>query len=299
MNASDVTRRQFLQRTAAALAGGVLATRGVLAAAQPTATPWTIGCLNRPWVKWSADEMLDGIRAAGYRTIGLQTTTPTDKWVSATSQDYLAALKAKISARGLTAIEGRLTTKDTAPFADATADIRQQVDHARFVGLTTLINTGTAKPDLYAAWYRLMNYAAGYGADAGIQIVSKPHGGVVATAEDLLRCVEKINHRNFGVWYDAGNVLYYTGKDPLAELEPIIGHVTAFTAKDCAGKGAEVMTQFGTGQVDFAAIFRRLKKANFKGPIMVESCAVGATAAETTRNAAANREFLEKVLATV
>jgi L-ribulose-5-phosphate 3-epimerase UlaE len=75
--------------------------------------------------------------------------------------------------------------------------------------------------------------------------------------------------------------------------------VTAFTAKDCAAKGAEVMTQFGTGKVDFVAIFKRLKKAGFKGPIMVESCTIGATAAETTKNAEANRKFLEAALAKV
>lgn len=32
---------------------------------------------------------------------------------------------------------------------------------------------------------------------------------------------------------------------------------------------------------------------------MVEGCKIGATAAETTANARANRAFLEKVLATV
>lgn len=243
--------------------------------------------------------MLDGIRAAGYRAIGLQTTTAADKWVSAPSRDYLAKLKEKIAARGLTAVEGRLTTRDSAPFADATAEIRQQVDNAKFLGLTWLINTGTAKSEVYDAWYRLMNYAANYAADAGVRIVTKPHGGVVADAAALQKTLERVNHRNLSIWYDAGNIIYYTGKDPLQELEPIIGHVSAFTAKDCAAKGAEVMTQFGTGMVDFGAIFARLKKAGFKGPIMVESCAVGATAAETTRNAEANRKFLEVALAKV
>jgi sugar phosphate isomerase/epimerase len=208
-------------------------------------------------------------------------------------------LKEKISARGLTAIQGRVRTMDTAPQDEATADIRRQIDNARTVGLGTLINTGTSKPDLYEGWYRLMSFAARYGADHGIKIVTKPHGGVVGTAADLVKCVEKINHPNFGIWYDAGNMLYYTGRDPLAELEPILPHVTAFTAKDCAGRDMDVMIQFGRGKVDFAGIFRRLKKSGFKGPIMVESCAIGATAAETTANAKANREFLEKTLAAI
>lgn len=244
--------------------------------------------------------MLDGIKAAGYRTIGLQTPTPADPFIGANaSRDYLTALKQKIAARGLEAIQGRVRTQEAAPLSDATKDIRQQLDNAQFLGLKTVINTGTAKPEHYDSWYRQMAFAAAYGADRGIQVVTKPHGGVVAAAAELLVCLEKINHPNLGIWYDAGNILYYTGKDPLQELEPIISHVTAFTAKDCAGKGAEVMIQFGEGKVDFPAIFRRLKKAGFKGPIMVESCAIKATAAETTANAKANRQFLERALAGV
>jgi sugar phosphate isomerase/epimerase len=244
--------------------------------------------------------MLDGVKAAGFRVVGLQTPTGSDPFAGAAAKrEYLAALKDKIAARGLTAFQGRLQTRDTAPEADEAMAIRQQIDNAKFLGLRTLINTGTAKADAYAKWYRAMALAAAYGADHGVEIVVKPHGGVTATAADLLICLEKVNHPNFRLWYDAGNVIYYTGKDPVAELEPIVGQIKAFTAKDCAAKGAEVMTQFGTGKVDFVAIFRRLKKAGFAGPIVVESCTIGATAAETTANARANREFLERTIAAI
>ena len=241
--------------------------------------------------------MLDGVKSAGYRMVGLQTPTPSDPFVGAAAKpEYLAALKQKIGARGLTATMGRLRTLDAADFAEATGDIRRQVDNAKTLGLGTLINTGTNKPELYKPWYRLMAFAAAYTSDHGIKLVTKPHGGVNAAAAELLVCLEQIKHPNLGIWYDAGNVIFYTGKDPLAELEPIISHVTAFTAKDCAAKGSEVMIQFGEGKVDFPAIFRRLKQARFNGPIMVESCAIGATAAETTNNAKANRLFLESAL---
>jgi sugar phosphate isomerase/epimerase len=244
--------------------------------------------------------MLDGVKAAGYRTLGLQTPTSADPFVgSNATPTYLATLKEKIAVRGLTAIQGRLRTLDAAAFEDATTDIRRQIGNAHALGLGTLINTGTNKPELYDAWYRLMAFAAAYASDHGIKIVTKPHGGVVADGADLLKCIEKVKHANFGIWYDAGNVIHYTGKDSLAELEPIIGHVTAFTAKDCAGKNEDVMIQFGRGRVAFPAIFRRLRKVGFRGPIMVESCAIGATSRETTTNAQANREFLEKALAAV
>lgn len=297
MNPPSLSRREFIQ---GAVAGAACCVAPRVLAAKASNPDWTIGCLNRPFTKWSADEMLDSIVAAGYRLVGLQTPTKTDPFVGPeASRDYLIALKAKIAARGLAVNQGRIRTKEAAPFEEATAEIRQQVDNARVLGLTALINTGTGRPEHYEAWYRQMNYAASCAADAGIQLVTKPHGGVVADAAALLKCLERINHRNLGIWYDAGNIIYYTGKDPLQELEPLIPHVTAFTAKDCAAKGSEVMIQFGEGQVDFVALLRRLKKAGFKGPIMVESCAVKNTAPETTANAAANRKFLEAAIAKI
>ena len=59
------------------------------------------------------------------------------------------------------------------------------------------------------------------------------------------------------------------------------------------------MIQFGTGKVDFAGVFKKLKSAGFNGPIMVECCAIGATPQQTMENARANREFLEAALAKV
>jgi len=125
----------------------------------------------------------------------------------------------------------------------------------------------------------------------------KPHGGSSGASEEILRCLEKVGHANFTIWYDAGNIIYYTGKDPAKELEPVARYVTGFCAKDCPGPKGEVMSQFGTGKVDFKAVFSKLKSAGFKGPIMVEGVKVGSTAEETTANALANRQFLEKVMA--
>ena len=89
------------------------------------------------------------------------------------------------------------------------------------------------------------------------------------------------------------------GKDPVTELAPVAKYVTGFCAKDCPAPKGEVMSQFGTGKVDFKAVFTKLKSAGFNGPVMVEGVQVGATPEQTTANARANREFLEKVLAEI
>ena len=125
---------------------------------------------------------------------------------------------------------------------------------------------------------------------------TKHIGGVMAAGTERLGCVERVSHPNFGVWYDPGNVSRCTGLGPVAELEPLLPHVLAFTAKDCAAKGGEVMIQLGAGAVDFAALFRRLRRAGFTGPVMLEGGAVGESADAITRTARANREFLERAL---
>jgi L-ribulose-5-phosphate 3-epimerase UlaE len=59
------------------------------------------------------------------------------------------------------------------------------------------------------------------------------------------------------------------------------------------------MIKFGTGKVDFAALFAKLKSFGFKGPVMVEGTEVAATLEQTIANARANREFLEKIFASL
>ena len=170
------------------------------------------------------------------------------------------------------------------------------MENAARLGLKYMLCFGVDKPEHYEDFYRLMSDAAAQAEKRGIQIAMKPHGGSSGASEEILRCIGKVSHPNFKVWYDAGNIIYYTGKDPVAELEPIARHITGFCAKDCPSPKGEVMSQFGTGKVDFKAVFAKLKAAGFNGPIMVEGVQVGATAAETTANASANREFLEKLL---
>jgi len=291
MTPAPRSRRAFLGQALAAAGATALLPPPLRAAPAPD---WTIGCLNRPWTKWSCDAMLDGVKAAGFTEVGLQTPTKDDPFVAATSAEYLAELARKIATRGLRATMGRLRTRDDGPFEAAQAEVRSQLANARTLGLGTLINTGVGKPAQHETWYRAMAYAAAHGAELGVRIVTKPHGGVTADATDLVRCVERVNHPNFGIWYDPGNIIHYTGLDPVAELEPLLPYVRAFTAKDCAAKGGEVMIQLGAGAVDFAALFRRLRRAGFTGPVMLEGGAVGETAEATTRNARANREFLAR-----
>ena len=200
----------------------------------------------------------------------------------------------RIAASGLTANMGALQVKADLPLEDAIKDTRRQIDHAQFLKLEWLLTFGVDKKEYYEKYCQMMADAADYAQEAKMKLVMKPHGGSSGTAEEIQRCLADVNRPNFKIWYDAGNIVYYDGKDPVEELKPIAQYVTGFCAKDCDGKKGEVMIQFGEGQVDFVGVFKELKAGGFNGPIYVE-CAGGQTYQEVTDSAKANRMFLERV----
>jgi sugar phosphate isomerase/epimerase len=292
-----MNRRTFIRATTTTTVASLLSANAVFGAEKPD---WPIGCFNRAWTQWSYDEALDGIKTAGYKLTGFLTGQRGEAFTSsAATPDYLDRLKKRLTQRGLTANMTVIRFRPEAALAENIADLRKQIENAARMELEFMLTFGVDKPEHYENFYRLMADAAAQGEKRNVRIVLKPHGGGSGASEEILRCLDKVAHPNFKIWYDAGNIIYYTGKDPVAELEPIAKHVTGFCAKDCAAPKGEVMSQFGTGKVDFKAVFAKLKSTGFHGPIMVEGIKVGATPADTTANAKANREFLEKVLAEI
>src|SRR5262245_53511094 len=293
-----MNRRTFLQRT---LVGGVATTLGVSRTPSLDASVrWPIGCFNRPWTTWTFDEALKQIKAAGYKTTGLLTRTKDEPFIGAdATPDYVARLKQRLAASGLQANMGALRSRHDIPIAESINEVRRQIDNARALALTYLLSFGVDKMDEYAHYYKVMSDAAAYAQERRIKLVMKPHGGSSSASDDIVAALRAVQHPNFKIWYDAGNIIYYAGKDPVEELKPIVQHVTGFCAKDCGAPKGDVMIQFGAGKVDFRAVFATLKAAGFDGPIMVECCKVGATAEETMANARANRVFLERLLAEI
>jgi len=292
-----MNRRTFIRAVSATAA---LAAAPALCAAASEKPVWQIGCFNRAWTNWSYDEALDGIAAAGYKLTGLLSGHRGEVFTaSRATSEYLDGLKKRIAQRGLVVNVTAIHFRPEAALADNIADLRKQIENAARLELKFMLTFGVDKPEHYEDFYKLMADAAGQGEKRGLQIVMKPHGGASGASEEIRRCVDKVGHANFKIWYDAGNIIYYTGKDPVSELEPIAGQVSGFCAKDCPGPKGEVMSQFGTGKVDFKAVFAKLKSVGFNGPILVEGIKVGATPEETTANARANRKFLENVLAAI
>jgi len=296
-----MTRRQFIGTSVAAVGTTILPPLSLAAEGNSKTIRWPIGCFNRPWAEkkdWEYELALRGIKEAGYKLTGLLSRSAREPLIgSDATPEYLAALKQKIAAHGLKANMGALRTKNELPLEDQIKDIRKQIDNGKTVGVEFLLTFGVDKPEHFENYYKLMRGAAPYAHERGLKVVLKPHGGASGAAEEIIRCLEKVKHENFKIWFDAGNIVYYTGKDPVEQLKPVAKYVSGFCAKDCDQKGGSVWLEFGTGKVDFPGVFGELKGSGFAGPVMVECCARGETPEQVTANARKNREYLEKVFA--
>ena len=107
-----------------------------------------------------------------------------------------------------------------------------------------------------------------------------------------------MNQANFRLWYDAGNIFYYSqGKlNPVDDAASVDGLVAGMSVKDYRPpKNVDVTP--GTGQVDFARVLAVLKRGGFTaGPLVVETLAPGDPAA-TLGEAKKARAFLEQLVA--
>jgi sugar phosphate isomerase/epimerase len=208
-------------------------------------------------------------------------------------------LKTKIAAAGLQASMASMSVEENGAQEDAIKDVRKQIDNTKFLGIEFLLTFGVERAQNFDKYCAVMADGAAYAQERGVKLVMKPHGGGSGAADEINKVLGKVKHPNFKIWYDAGNIIYYTGKDPIEQLKPIVQHVTGFCAKDCDHQKGDVWLEFGTGKVDFHAVFTEMKKGGFNGPVMVECCKKGATPDEMTANVAKNRVFLEKVFAQI
>ena len=234
-----MNRRQFLRTTAIA---GAAAVFDLVSARADEGVHWPIGCYNRPWVEksrgWTYETALEGIKKAGYNITGLLTPFTSEPFIGSTATpEYLDGLKKRIAAHDLKANMGALHLKNNVSVEESIKDVRKQIDNAKLLDLEFLLTFGTNDPRDYADYYHIMSDAAVYAQEHGLKLVLKPHGGGSGAAEEILRCIEQVKQPNFKIWYNAGNIIYYTGKD-WNSSSPLFNMSPAFAPRTVRRKGA-------------------------------------------------------------
>ncbi len=293
----SLSRRTFLGRTlGAGVAGWTLAHVPQTAAAAEQ-QPWQIGCYTRPWANYDYRIALDAIAEAGFDYVGLMTTKSKTRLVIsvATKIEEATRVGDEVKQRGLkvASVYGGGIPVDQS-LAAGIEGLRTLIDNCAACGATNLLMGGTGNEKLYEPYYKAIAECCDYAAEKGVGISIKPHGGLNATGPQCRKTIEMVDHENFRIWYDAGNIYYYSDGQlsPADDAPSVDGLVTGWCIKDYKPPKDVALTP-GTGIVDFAAVFAKLKAGGFRsGPLVVE-CLTPGDLAETVAEAKKARRFLE------
>ena len=305
MNSLDqLSRREFLGKTVKLGTAGVAASCAAELSA-PAATgpksdgPWQIGCYTRPWDQYDYRVALDAIAEAGFKYAGLMTTKSKTRLVISVSTTLEEAQQVgeEVKKRGLMVASvygGGIPVAKS--LKAGIQGLKKLIDNCAACGTRNLLMGGTGNEKLYEAYYKAIAECCDYAAERGIGISIKPHGGLNATGPQCRKVVEMVGHKNFRIWYDPGNILYYSNGelDPVTDAATVDGLVVGMCVKDYKHPKNVLVTP-GTGKVDFPAVLTRLKQGGFThGPLVVE-CLDQGDLKQTLAEAKQAREFLEEL----
>ncbi|MHC4631930.1 MAG: sugar phosphate isomerase/epimerase family protein [Planctomycetota bacterium] len=298
---NQLSRREFLGQTVRLGTAGLAAS---CTAASPTLAkksdgPWQIGCYTRPWGQHDYRVALDAIAEAGFKYAGLMTTkSKTGLVISAsTTLEEAERIGEEVKKRGLavpSVYGGGIPVEKS--LKAGIEGLKKLIDNCTACGAKNLLMGGTGNEKLYKTYYKAIAECCNYAAEKGIGISVKPHGGLNATGPQCRKTVEMVGHRNFRIWYDPGNILYYSNGelDPVADAATVDGLVVGMCIKDYRHP-KDVLVTPGTGKVNFPAVLARLKKGGFtRGPLVVE-CLERGDLKQTLAEAKKARRFLEEL----
>jgi len=258
-----------------------------------------IGCYTRPWDQYEYQVALDAIAEAGYEYVGLMTTKSESHLVIsvATTLEEAARVADEVRKRKLKVASVYGGDIPVAQSLEAgIAGLRRLIDNCAACGATNLLMGGIGNADLYERYYKAIAECCDYAAEKGMGISVKPHGGLNATGPQCRKTVEFVGHKNFRIWYDPGNIFYYSdGKlDPIDDAPTVDGLVIGMSVKDYKHPKNVAVTP-GTGQVDFPAVLAKLQAGGFKGGPLIVECLEPGDLAHTLAEARKTREFLEEL----
>jgi len=300
-----ITRRGFLGRSVALGTAGMLIP-GLQAKAAEANKPsgWQVGIYTRPWAKYDYRVALDAMAEAGFKYAGLMTTKAAkgNLVISAnTPLEEAQKVGEEAKQRKLVLVStyggGFPLKKGVSDLKEAIEGLRRLIDNVAAAGCPSLLLGGTGSPDLQEPYYKTVAACCDYAAEKGMNITVKPHGGLNSTGPQCRKIVESVGRKNFGLWYDPGNIFYYSeGKvDPADDAATVDGLVFGMSVKDFQAPKRVDLTP-GTGLVNFPKVMERLKKGGFTSGALVIECLAPGDPAATLAEAKKARQFVEQLV---
>jgi sugar phosphate isomerase/epimerase len=299
---ANQTRRKFIKESAKLSVLGLSACNSALFIFTGCGKKmnWQIGCYTRPWDQYEYKVALDTIAEAGYHYAGLMTTKSESRLVvsTSTSQEEARKVGEEVKQRGLKVLSvygGQFGADESVQMG--IDGLKILIDNCVACGSQTLLLGGTGKPEIVDQYYKVVSECCDYAAEKGVGLVLKPHGGLNATGPQCRKTIEQVGHKNFRLWYDPGNIFYYSdgNLDPVEDAETVNGLVTGMCIKDYLPPKNVLVTP-GSGKVNFPQVFQKLVQGGFTGGPLVVECLNRGELPQLLTEARKARLFLEELV---
>lgn len=270
-----VSRRQFLQTSAASLGALALAQRGM--AADEKAPLFKISL-----AQWSLHKTLFGgklnnldFAKAAKEDYGIDAVEYVNQFFKdkAKDQDYLADMKKRAADLGVTNVlimidgEGKLGDSDDAKRTQAVENHYKWIEAAKFLGCHSIRVNAASEPKL--AYEEQLKLAADglrrlseFGATHGLNVIVENHGGLSSNGEWLSAVIKKVDLKNCGTLPDFGNFHEYDRYKGVTELMPF--------AKGVSAKSHSFDAEGNETKTDYRRMLKIVLDANYHGYVGVE-----------------------------
>lgn len=291
MKTRTINRRTFI--------GKVIAATGSLALiSAKKSSSWQLGAYTRPWAQHDYKVAFDSIAEAGFKYVGLMSDKSGPIISVKTTPDRAALIseEAKSRSLGIASLHGG-NFDARKSVNEGIKGLMSLIDSSVICNCPNLLLLGAEAPELVENYYKVIAECCDYAVSKGVIMSVKPHGPLNNTGRECRPLIESIGHKNFKLWYDPGNIYYYSdGRiDPVDDAGEVDGLVCGMSIKDfLMPKNVDVTP--GTGLVDFEGVMNRLRKGGFrKGPLIVECLSKG-DLSFINSEALKARIFLEKLI---
>jgi sugar phosphate isomerase/epimerase len=223
---------------------------------------------------YALDQALEGLATAGYKSceIGavkgwfehIDPDTATDKEINH------AAAKLKETGLELVSMSGHTQLQTS----EGKARFSRCLEIAAELG-ASIVNTftGDATTDEERdAYFANVDDLCSYAKQLGLKIGMETDSNMLPTAKMGVEILNRINRPDvLGFNYDPGNVVYYTGADPIEDIAYALPSMVHFHFKDkVGGKGVFNFPPPGDGELDMRRLLQICADAGYSGPISAE-----------------------------
>ncbi len=204
--------------------------------------------------------------------MGLAAIEPTSYYFTSTTLADLAKLKQHCARQGLDisggAIANDFCRRDPEKRAADLQHVRNWIERYAFLGAKTIrifagsVEKGDTEEAARQRCVDAIHEACDHAAKFGILLALENHGGITATADQLLAIVKLVKHDAFGVNLDTGN---FHSEDPYADVARLAPYAVTVQFKTEIKRGRQPKEP-----VDVARMIEGLKLSQYQGYIALE-----------------------------